>query len=70
MTLSYNLLHHFVMLNFSDMYIVSSIGSKPSFFKIQEFGSEGMFEAIASESKTGGFLNDVDFFCISDNYWL
>jgi nonspecific dipeptidase len=29
-----------------------------------------MFEAIAEQSKPGKFLNDVDFFCISDNYWL
>ena len=29
-----------------------------------------MFEAITDLSKQGKFLNDVDFFCISDNYWL
>ncbi len=29
-----------------------------------------MFEAITQEAKPGKFLNDVDFFCISDNYWL
>lgn len=29
-----------------------------------------MFETIESEAKNGKFLNDVDFFCISDNYWL
>ena len=29
-----------------------------------------MFETIADLAKPGKFLNDVDFFCISDNYWL
>ena len=29
-----------------------------------------MFETIAEHAKPGKFLNDVDFFCISDNYWL
>lgn len=37
---------------------------------MEESGSEGMFELIAQESNKGRFLNDVDFFCISDNYWL
>jgi len=37
---------------------------------MEEYGSDGMFEAIKSLSKPGEFLNDVDFFCISDNYWL
>jgi len=37
---------------------------------MEESGSEGMFEAIAQLSKPSEFLNDVDFFCISDNYWL
>jgi nonspecific dipeptidase len=37
---------------------------------LEEYGSEGMFETIAEEAKAGKFLNDVDFFCISDNYWL
>lgn len=37
---------------------------------MEEYGSEGIFEVIQEESKTGKFLNDVDFFCISDNYWL
>lgn len=41
-----------------------------NFTSSQEYGSDGMFEAIAAESKPGKFLNDVDFFCISDNYWL
>ncbi len=29
-----------------------------------------MFEAITTLSKPKQFLSDVDFFCISDNYWL
>ena len=37
---------------------------------MEEFGSDGLFETIVTESKDGKFLNDVDFFCISDNYWL
>jgi len=35
---------------------------------LEEFGSGGMQECILQESK--GFLNDVDYYCISDNYWL
>lgn len=34
---------------------------------MEESGSEGIFEVIQREAKTGKFLNDVDFFCISDN---
>lgn len=37
---------------------------------MEESGSEGIFEIIQRESAPGKFLNDVDFFCISDNYWL
>lgn len=38
---------------------------------MEESGSEGMFELIVKMAKgPDGFLNDVDFFCISDNYWL
>lgn len=38
---------------------------------MEEFGSDGLFETIQDEArKDGGFLQDVDFFCISDNYWL
>eukprot|EP01083_Nonionella_stella_P153848 494848_1 len=37
---------------------------------MEEYGSDGMFEAIADQAQSGKFLNDVDFFCISDNYWL
>ncbi|CAB9500595.1 Cys-Gly metallodipeptidase DUG1 [Seminavis robusta] len=37
---------------------------------MEEFGSDGLFECIKEEAKEGKFLDDVDFFCISDNYWL
>eukprot|EP01083_Nonionella_stella_P082614 228044_1 len=37
---------------------------------MEEYGSDGMFEAIEEQDQSGKFLNDVDFFCISDNYWL
>lgn len=37
---------------------------------MEEYGSEGLFETIIDESKEGKFLYDVDFFCISDNYWV
>ena len=29
-----------------------------------------MFETVNNLAKDGEFLSDVDFFCISDNYWL
>jgi acetylornithine deacetylase/succinyl-diaminopimelate desuccinylase-like protein len=37
---------------------------------MEEFGSEGLFEFIHEEAKPGKFLDDVDFFVISDNYWI
>jgi cytosolic nonspecific dipeptidase len=38
---------------------------------MEEYGSDGLFETIQDEAtKPAGFLRDVDFFCISDNYWL
>eukprot|EP00934_Nitzschia_sp_Nitz4_P000130 Nitzschia sp. Nitz4//scaffold171_size48012//45239//47221//NITZ4_007135-RA/size48012-processed-gene-0.44-mRNA-1//1//CDS//3329538731//130//frame0 len=37
---------------------------------MEEYGSDGLFETIAAEAKEGKFLYDVDFFCISDNYWV
>ena len=37
---------------------------------LEEYGSGGMNECIIEESKPGGFLNNVDYFCISDNYWI
>mmetsp|Transcript_21379 Transcript_21379/g.35374 ORF Transcript_21379/g.35374 Transcript_21379/m.35374 type:complete len:520 (-) Transcript_21379:63-1622(-) len=37
---------------------------------MEESGSEGVFELIREEAKASQFLNDVDFFTISDNYWI
>lgn len=37
---------------------------------MEEYGSDGLFETIRDEARPGKFLDDVDFFCISDNYWL
>lgn len=46
------------------------VNVKLMFEGMEEYGSDGMFETIAEQAKPGKFLNDVDFFCISDNYWL
>jgi nonspecific dipeptidase len=46
------------------------VNIKILFEGMEESGSEGLFEIIIAESKPGKFLKDVDFFCISDNYWL
>jgi nonspecific dipeptidase len=37
---------------------------------LEEYGSAGMHECILQEAKKGNFLADVDYFCISDNYWV
>ena len=42
------------------------VNVKLMFEGMEESGSVGMFEAIQLLSKEGEFLNDVDFFCISD----
>ena len=59
------------------------VNVKLLFEGMEEYGSEGLFELITNESSNSnsnnnnnndrdvdGFLSDVDFFCISDNYWL
>jgi acetylornithine deacetylase/succinyl-diaminopimelate desuccinylase-like protein len=46
------------------------VNIKILFEGMEEFGSVGLFETIVDEAKEDKFLNDVDFFCISDNYWL
>eukprot|EP00536_Pseudo-nitzschia_multiseries_P005545 jgi/Psemu1/190744/e_gw1.104.45.1 len=46
------------------------VNIKVLFEGMEESGSLGIFELIQFESKPGKFLDDVDFFCISDNYWL
>jgi nonspecific dipeptidase len=35
---------------------------------MEESGSEGLDELLAKKQKT--FLSDIDYVCISDNYWL
>lgn len=37
---------------------------------MEEYGSEGLDDFIKAEAKTGGFFEDADAVCISDNYWL
>ncbi|GKY94068.1 hypothetical protein MPSEU_000373400 [Mayamaea pseudoterrestris] len=46
------------------------VNIKLLFEGMEEFGSDGLFETIHEEAKNDGFLCDVDFFCISDNYWI
>ena len=46
------------------------VNIKLLFEGMEEYGSDGLFETVRDEAKEGGFLNDVDFFCISDNYWI
>jgi len=36
----------------------------------EESDSIGLEALVIKEAKSGGFLSDVDYFCISDNYWL
>ena len=52
------------------MGIELPVNIKIFFEGMEENGSDGAFEVIHSEGKPGKFLDDVDFFCISDNYWL
>jgi nonspecific dipeptidase len=35
---------------------------------MEESGSEGLDELLAKKQTT--FLSDIDYVCISDNYWL
>lgn len=37
---------------------------------MEEYGSEGLDDFIRKEAKNGGFFEDADAVCISDNYWL
>jgi len=37
---------------------------------MEESGSEGLDEFITAECKPGGFFEDTEAVCISDNYWL
>jgi len=36
----------------------------------EESGSIGLEELVIKEAKNGGLFSDIDYFCISDNYWL
>lgn len=37
---------------------------------MEESGSEGLDSLLLEKLKPEGFFKDVDFVCISDNYWL
>lgn len=37
---------------------------------MEEYGSEGLEEFIQQECKKGGWFEEADAVCISDNYWL
>lgn len=55
---------------YQKMGVELPVNIKILFEGMEESGSEGIFELIQTEGKPGKFLDDVDFFCISDNYWL
>ena len=55
---------------FRDLSVELPVNVKFVLEGMEEFGSDGLFELIAEESKPSKFLSDVDFFCITDNYWL
>ncbi|KAI4094784.1 MAG: hypothetical protein LQ344_002030 [Seirophora lacunosa] len=37
---------------------------------MEEYGSEGLEDFIERETRRGGFFEEADAVCISDNYWL
>lgn len=37
---------------------------------MEESGSEGLDALLLEQLKPEGFFDDVDYVCISDNYWL
>ena len=55
---------------FKELKMELPVNIKIIYEGMEEYGSEGMFETVQLLSKPGEFLSDVDFFCISDNYWL
>ena len=59
-----------VIKAYEDLGIELPVNIKIMYEGMEEFGSTGLFEAVQILSKNGEFLSDVDFFCISDNYWL
>lgn len=46
------------------------VNLKFCFEGMEESGSVGLKELVEEECKPGKFFADVDYFCISDNYWL
>jgi nonspecific dipeptidase len=46
------------------------INIKFCFEGMEESGSVGLEKVVQDECKPGKFFSDVDYFCISDNYWL
>ncbi|KAF9030326.1 Zn-dependent exopeptidase [Hymenopellis radicata] len=46
------------------------VNIKFCFEGMEESGSEGLDELVEKEAKKGGWFEDVDCVCISDNYWL
>jgi nonspecific dipeptidase len=59
-----------IILLHQKMGVELPVNIKIMYEGMEEYGSDGVFELISQESKPGLFLDDVDFFCISDNYWL
>ncbi|CAG2116484.1 unnamed protein product, partial [Medioppia subpectinata] len=57
-----------VIQAFHKLKIEIPVNFKFVFEGMEESGSEGLDEVIIAEAK--GFLKNVDFVCISDNYWL
>mmetsp|Transcript_52054 Transcript_52054/g.77739 ORF Transcript_52054/g.77739 Transcript_52054/m.77739 type:complete len:539 (-) Transcript_52054:406-2022(-) len=55
---------------FQALNIELPVNLKLMYEGMEEFGSDGLFEVIQQEAQESKFLSDVDFFCISDNYWL
>ncbi|GMI15744.1 hypothetical protein TrLO_g10274 [Triparma laevis f. longispina] len=55
---------------FNELKMDLPVNIKMIYEGMEEYGSEGMFETVNELSKPGKFLANVDFFCISDNYWL
>ena len=55
---------------FNELGIAIPINIKILFEGMEEYGSEGLDTFIRAEAAPGKFVSDVDFFCISDSYWL
>jgi len=46
------------------------VNIKFCFEGMEESGSEGLDELVLREAKPGGWFDNIDCVCISDNYWL